>query len=289
MARNRSVDIPNNSPTYKSWQTSNGANWTVERNWTWHEVYEWILNVGETFSISRTKLQKDPSAELSDSFVVSDNSKIIYEYSLAHSETMVFQSALTPALSFIRAFDETIQVTPVCTKNPILPFNETLKFYDTLVRSAQGVLSDILFETGFWTTESMQQAMMKGKHVGYENFKPFIYGDYTYDKALFRVALDATSDDRAVLEQFQIAVDVPDMVDRGSGEITDKNYDETIEFNKSFHVAPEVTVTIRSGTSGVPLVPEITETTETHFKVRLINALTGERSLGRFIWSAAGY
>lgn len=289
MAKNRSVDIPNNSPTYKSWQSSNGANWTVERNWTWHEVYEWILNVGEIFSINRTSLKKDPESCLFDSFAVTDSGKKVYEVSLAKAESVAFAESYTPALSFIRAFDETIKVVPKVGKTPELPFTDTITFFDTLVRPAQGVLSDILFEPGTWTVESMQNAMLKGKHVGYENFKPFIYGDYTYDKALFRVALDATSEDRAVLEQFQIAVDVPDMVDRGSAEITDKNYDEVIEFNKNFHIAPEVTVTMRSGASGEPLIPEITETTEDHFKVHLINALTGERAVGRFIWSAVGY
>lgn len=288
MAKNRSVDIPNTTPTYKTWESSNGANWTVERNWTWHEVYEWVLNVGEIFSV-KPSYKKDPTKELSDAFVVTDSDKKVYEILLHKPEHLAFTEELKPSLSFLRWFDESITLIETPSKHPELPFNDSFAMFDTLARSAQGVLSDILFESGSWTVESMQEAMLRGKHVGYENFKPFVYGDYTYDKALFRVALDATSEDRAVLEQFQITVDVPDMVDRGSAEISDKNYDETIEFNKNFHVAPEVTVTIRAGVSGTPLTPEITETTEDHFKVHLINTLTGERSLGRFTWTAVGY
>lgn len=288
MANNRSIDIPNNTPTYKSWQSSDGANWTIERNWTWHNPYEWILNVGEVFSCKEQSIVTDVDLSLQDAFVVADK-RPVFEYSSALSDRLKIVDKVQFAASFICNVAENVRIACHHANTVELPFNSSFGMFDALTRSAQGVVSDLLFENGEWTMDSLRNAMLKGKHVGYDNFRPFIYGDYTYDSALFRTVLEATSEDRAVLEQFQITVDVPDMVDRGSAEVEDKNFDLQVEFNKNFHIAPEVTITMRAGTSAEPVVPEVVETTETYFKVHLINAITGEKTTGRFIWSAVGY
>lgn len=285
MADTRSVDIPTDTPVYKCW--ADDGDWTVDQNWTWHFAYEWLVNVTEPFGLTLTLLNKDPQTILHDSFAVSDKS--VWDFGLNKYESVNLAESLTPALSFVRDFYEILDIQPVEGNTMELPFAEKMAFYDALVRGAQGVVSDICFETGTWTMDLMEEAMHKGKHVGYENFKPFIYGDYTYDKALFRTVLVAESKDRAVLEQFQITVDVPDLTDRGAAEVIDKNYDLQVDFNKNFHVAPEVSVTMRAGTSGEPIAPNITEITEEYFKVHLINAITGEKTVGRFVWTAAGY
>lgn len=224
---------------------------------------------------------------LVDKFSLKDAYK--HAFGLYQYRTLKIAEELSRAIGFQRRYTEALSFTENCKHLYGLEKAEQITFYDTLVRNAQGVLSDIFFEQGEWNIDELQKYMLKGKHVGYEHFKPFIYGDYTYEKALFRTALDAAGADRALLEQFQIAVDVPDITDRGSAEVTDKNFNLDVKFNKKFHIAPEVTVTMRSGTSDKPVVATIVSIDETHFELFLQNALTGERTTGRFIWTAVGY
>ena len=273
------------SPWYENWYRT--ENWTIDRNWLWGDAWVWNLEVNERAYFEEI-CTKDFSHSLRDAFKLVDQ-RPRFEATKAHYDTVKVVDAMDRSLSFIKKFSESVHFAEGNDKHIEPAYFEKVNFYDTMIRGARGVISDILFESGTWTIEEMEKYLLKGKHVGYEHFKPFIYGDYTYQNALFRVALDATGVDRAMLEQFQISVDVPDMVDRGSAEIVDKNFDLTVEFNKAFHVAPEVTVTMRSGSSAEPVVANITNITETSFTLYLLNALTGEKTTGTFIWTAVGY
>lgn len=184
---------------------------------------------------------------------------------------------------------ETLKTVDLHSNNPSLPFWDTVVFNDGMVMPANGIYSDMMFEDGEWSMASMKTYMFKGKHVGYENFKTFIAGDYNYEKALFRTTIDTETADRGLIEQWQLTVDVPDISDRGSAEVVDANFELTVNFNKTFHIAPEVVCTVRSGSSNVPITVSISTITETYFKVSLINSLTGKTTTGRFIWSAQGY
>lgn len=273
------------SPWYENWYRT--ENWTIDRNWLWGDAWVWDLEVNERTAFAERCI-KDLSQSLKDAFKLVDQ-RPRFEATKAHYDTVKVVDVMDRSLSFIKKFSESVHFAEGNDKHIEPAYFEKVNFYDTMIRGARGVISDILFESGTWSIEEMEKYLLKGKHVGYEHFKPFIYGDYTYQNALFRVALDATGVDRAMLEQFQISVDVPDMVDRGSAEIVDKNFDLTVEFNKAFHVAPEVTATMRSGSSAEPVVANIVNITETSFTLYLLNALTGEKTTGTFIWTAVGY
>lgn len=283
------VEIPNNSPEFHSWASVDGScSWVVEQNWTYHKAYDWILNVAESILIDEARIKKDPCKVCFESFGVAD-SKFVCSYDLNKYEKLNVVDKVSFSTSFIKKFAESIAFTESPCNWPSLPFNEAFSIFDTLIRPANGIVSDMIFESGNWDIDSMQSAMLKGKHAGYECFKPFIYGDYTYDKALFRTVLEASNADRAIIEQFKIEVDVPDLNDRGSEEVTDAHAGRKVYFNKGYHIAPEVTITMRTGVSGVPVVPVIEEITEEYFTMYLMNSVTGERETGTFIWNAIGY
>lgn len=278
------VNIPNTSPTYKHWNI--GDNWTVDRNWTWHETYHWELQVNEIMEVS-DRVKKDPSLAKREAFKMVDRRKS--DYSATKRETLNLKDKIGFASRFNLKLSEAWKTTDKHANMPMLPFSEAFSAFDALLRPAQGVISDMLFEEGTWDLDKIKTYMFKGKHVGYENFKPFIAGDYTYDKALFRTTIDVTSADRGLIEQWQLVVDVPDITDRGSAEVVDANFVLKVDFNRTFHIAPEVVCTVRSGSSSVPITVNITEITEKNFKVQLVNAVTGKPTTGRFIWSATGY
>ena len=284
--RNQTASRANeDAPSYSTWESQ--ENWTINQNWLWHETWAWNLDIKETLKFVET-YKKDVSANFKQTLNVVDR-RPDFDFTLNHIQSLGVSDNIDRSLQFYRRFEETVDILEKPSKQYDAAYSDSFVLYDTLVRGAQGVISDLLFEEGGWDLETMQTYMLKGKHVGYENFKPFVAGDYTYEKALFRSVFNATGADRAMLEQFQVTVDVPDLVDRGSAEVTDKNFDLTIEFNKAFHIAPEVTISMRSGVSGKPVIPEVVNVTEENFTMHLIDAFTGERTEGVFIWTAVGY
>lgn len=273
------------SPWYRDWREP--ANWTVDQNWLWGDAWIWSLNVNEKVKFAE-KSVREITKSIDEELAIAD-ARPRFEYSYVHYQNLGITDSVKNTLTFIRKFSETVRFVESVKKDVTKPVKEKFSIFDTMMRPAQGVISDLLFEEGSWTLDELDKYIRKGKHVGYEHFKPFINGDYNYEKALFRSVFDALSSDRAMLEQFKVTIDVPDLIDRGAAEISDKNADLKIQFTKNFHVAPEVTITMRSGSSLAPVVPEVVSVTEEQFTMRLLNALTGERTTGSFIWTAVGY
>jgi hypothetical protein len=279
------VILPNAKFDYKTW--AENENWSIQQNWTWHNAYEWVVEVRETFGIEENRWVNELDFHLAESLKVQD--KYVNSITAHILQSLNVKDEYKFERTFIRNWKEAVKIAPSNQKHYSQQFRAGFKVFDSLLRSARGAISDILFEKGEWTLDSVRQAIAKGKHVGYENFKTFIYGDYVYQKALFRTTLDASGADRGVIEQCQIAVDVPDLVDRGSEELEDKNFDMKVYFNKNFHIAPEVNITIKAGTTDEVVVANVVEITEEYFTMYLKNAVTGERTTGRFIWTATGY
>lgn len=250
--------------------------------------FDGTLEIHESVSV-KDKALKTPMKEIPyEAFGVRDSAPVKY-VECAPMERLNVADVMDRQITFKRVYDEAFRFNEA--QNSLIGLNkyEEYRLYDAILRPVNGVVSDILFQQGGWDTASVREMMLKGKHVGYERFKTFLCGDYEYDKALFRTTISAESSDRAVLEQFRISVDVPDLVDRGADEVLYKTRDKQINFNKSYHVAPEVTITMRSGVAGEPIVPVVVTVNEKFFTMYLMNAITGERTTGTFVWSAVGY
>ena len=250
--------------------------------------FDGTLEIHESVSV-KDKALKTPMKEIPyEAFGVRDSAPVKY-VECAPMERLNVADVMDRQITFKRVYDEAFRFNEA--QNSLIGLNkyEEYRIYDAILRPVNGVVSDILFQQGGWDTASVREMMLKGKHVGYERFKTFLCGDYEYDKALFRTTISAESSDRAVLEQFRISVDVPDLVDRGADEVLYKTRDKQINFNKSYHVAPEVTITMRSGVAGEPIVPVVVTVNEKFFTMYLMNAITGERTTGTFVWSAVGY
>ena len=281
--------IPVLPTVYVNW-TVDGESWSSvpeDQFWIWGAPVNWVLNITEPFSV-KDKHSNEPAKEFSEKFSVK-HSKYVNDINSVHNESLTVADAMAEASSFLRTFAETIKVKDAVSKDVEKPLEESLYVGDSFVYPVSGVLSDFCFQTGTWTLEEIRKYMVNGKHVGYETFKNFIDGDYTYDKALFKTSIHALTSDRGVINDYHITVDVPDIVDRGSATVSDQNTGITIPFNRTFHIAPEVTCTMKTGTSSVAIVPHITSVTETQFTVYLVLASTGEKTKGTFVWNAIGY
>ncbi|MFZ2736873.1 MAG: hypothetical protein WBI20_05330 [Burkholderiaceae bacterium] len=129
---------------------------------------------------------------------------------------------------------------------------------------------------------------MRDRHPpGYTDFRDFIQGDHTYRRALFRAILKSQNSDRGFIDGLRVTVDVPDVFDRGSVQITDAVNGIAVGFTRAFRIAPEVTITHKGGT--VVAVPKLLgAVTTTGFTAVLENS-SGTRVAGAFTWIAQGY
>ena len=86
----------------------------------------------------------------------------------------------------------------------------------------------------------------------------------------------------------KVTVDVPDVFDRGSSTITDAQAASglRITFSRSFHITPEITVTLKGGT--VMAIPKILSPDDGGFTL-VLETPTGTRVGGTVSWTAQGY
>jgi hypothetical protein len=154
-------------------------------------------------------------------------------------------------------------------------------------RHANGVISDMIVGTTEITEQDFAAIVEAGHPPGYTDFRDFIQGDYTYRRALFRAVLNSRNSDRGFIDALRVTVDVPDVFDRGTTQITDAAAGAAIYFSRSFRVAPEVTMTHKGGTA-VAIPRLLGAVTTTGFTAVLENS-SGTRVTGSFTWIAQGY
>ena len=168
-----------------------------------------------------------------------------------------------------------------------LKVREALALAEQYRRHANGVISDMLVASTEITQQDFAAIVEAGHPPGYTDFRDFIQGDYTYRRALFRAILNSRNSDRGFIDALRVTVDVPDIFDRGTAQITDPAAGASIYFSRSFRVAPEVTMTHKGGTA-VAIPRLLGAVTTTGFTAVLENS-SGTRVTGSFTWIAQGY
>lgn len=223
---------------------------------------------------------------LSESFAVSESNAKSFE--LNKSESFAFAESTDRSVGWIRNFAETFAVAESVAKTYGLKPSEAFQMVDSWRRAADMVISDIIFGTGDLDIESFKDFMSYGSAPGYTDWRDFVPGDYEYQEALFRAVIESKNSDRGLLTGFEVAVDVPDLIDRGSATIVDANAGITITFMRDFHVVPEITLSTKGGVAGTTLTPELVSATKTNCVVKMKNQ-AGAYATGSFTWAAHGY
>lgn len=205
-------------------------------------------------------------------------------------ESVAFLEQQLNSVGFKRTFAETLAISEAVAKRPHKNVAESFRLLDAWRRAADLVISDMMLSQGDMTPEEFSDFMKYGNIPGYTKWRDFIPGDYEYREAMFRVVLESKNSDRGLLTGLQISVDVPDLLDRGSRTITDALGGAYVEYSRTFHIIPEVTLATRGGTSANPVVPEFVGLPNmTGFTVRLRDTVTGGFVTGSFTWAAHGY
>lgn len=225
---------------------------------------------------------RDVTVRKIDSFAVDD--ALAKEIGLNPTETLAIVDVFARSVIYQRELAEGVSVTDAAQKAMSKPVQETLAFFDELVRNPDAVMSDLEIRTDAPALDGFTSMMSKLAPPGFNVFERLVSGDYEFKKALIRYVLKTKTADRPQLTHARAVVDMPDVID--SGPATLIAGDNVIAFNRTFHIVPEVTATLRAGT--VFAIPRITAITETDFTVHL-EASDGTKVAGDITWNAKGY
>lgn len=171
-------------------------------------------------------------------------------------------------------------------------YSEAVAVDDRFLRALNGIIEEITLKKGGMTAADFQQLV--NQPTGYERFIPYIVGEYEYQKALVRLAVTPGSlGAEPAVYNVVVHVDIDDTVDRGTTIITDTSAATTVHFSKHYYTRPEVTVTLRGGsTADGVITPNVTEIDKDddgyYFKVELLKE-DGSRAKGTITWQSVGY
>jgi hypothetical protein len=251
---------------------------------TYTDLIAFILRISEGLSVSDlgAKQVRKPLAE-----AFSSTDKAARQSIKRVAEAVAWGEALGRTVAYRRNLIESLSVSDALRKALRLNAREALALAEQYRRHANGVISDMIVGTTEITEYDFAAIVEAGHPPGYTDFRDFIQGDYTYRRALFRAVLNSRNSDRGFIDALRVTVDVPDIFDRGTTQITDAAAGAAIYFSRSFRVAPEVTMTHKGGTA-VAIPRLLGAVTTTGFTAVLENS-SGTRVTGSFTWIAQGY
>jgi hypothetical protein len=233
---------------------------------TYTDLIAFILRVSESF-------------RLSDTLARSQVKRI--------SEAVSFAEALGRTVAYRRSMNEGFAIGEALKRAQTLKLSEAFGLAEQYRRRANGVISDMIVASTEITEQDFMDILEYGHPPGYTNFRDFIQGDYTYQRALFRAILTSSNADRGYIDGLRVTVDVPDVFDRGTAQVVTAANGVTVVFARQFRVAPEVTLTFKGGTTvSVPRI--LGSVTTTGFTAVLENT-SGARVTGAVSWVAQGY
>lgn len=251
---------------------------------TYYDLIAFILRIGEGLALSdqaSRQLQKTVSEALST------NDQLTRQSVKQVAEGLAFAENLGRTVAYKRLLQEGLGVSDALRRAMRLAAYEALALAEQYRRHANGVISDMIVASNEITEADFANIVEAGHPPGYTDFRDFIHGDYTYQKALFRAILKSRNSDRGFIDALRVTVDVPDVFDRGTVQITDAQAGAVIGFSRIFRVPPEVTMTHKGGT--VVAIPRLSSAvTRTGFTAALENT-AGTRVTGTFTWIAQGY
>lgn len=268
--------------------------WTNDKQW--QNDYNWVKaldNVDKNELVNeenlhfRERASKSFVSQRTDGFDIADDKT----FNVTSNNLVGLRVVDTPrtAHTMQRWKNDGFSINDSVAKTITIRKTESLRILDGMLRAAQGIVSDVIFESGTWDAESIRDAARNGRHAGYGKQEPFIVGNHTYSSALFRTAIDANSLELGLLTDFQVLVDVQDVNDRGSASITNVIEETFIRYNKTFLIEPDVVVSMRTGTSSSSLVPVLGEVTLEGFFVKVVDLKTDAQTTGAISWIATGY
>jgi hypothetical protein len=251
---------------------------------TYTDLIAFILRVGESFSFVETP-SKSVIKPQSESFGFTEG--LSKSQIKRVSESFVFAEVFGRTVAYRKSISEGFTIGEALRRAQTLKLAEALNLAEQYRRRANGVISDMIVGSTEITEQDFMEILESGHPPGYTNFRDFIQGDYTYQRALFRAILTSSNADRGYIDGLRVTVDVPDVFDRGTAQVSNAANGVTVYFSRQFRVAPEVTLTFKGGTTVA--VPRILGAVSITGFTAVLENTSGTRVTGAISWVAQGY
>jgi hypothetical protein len=251
---------------------------------TYTDLIAFILRVGESFSFVETP-SKSVIKPQSESFSFTEG--LSKSQIKRVSEAFMFAEVFGRTVAYRKSISEGFAIGEALRRAQTLKLSEALSLAEQYRRRANGVISDMIVASTEITEQDFMDILESGHPPGYTNFRDFIQGDYTYQRALFRAILTSSNADRGYIDGLRVTVDVPDVFDRGTAQVSNAANGATVYFSRQFRVAPEVTLTFKGGTSVA--VPRILGAVSITGFTAVLENTSGTRVTGAISWVAQGY
>jgi len=250
---------------------------------TYADLIAYILRVTENIGLADS-LAKQTLKPLTEAFTASDLASL--ELIKRVAEAVAMADAFGRTVAYRKSLSEGLAVNDAVKRSLRLSTHEALQLAEQYRRHANGVISDMIISSSEITEEDFLNIVDNGHPPGYTNFRDFIQGDYTYQRALFRAILKSSNADRGYIDALRLTVDVPDIFDRGVAEVTNAAAGVSVQFSRTFRFTPQVTITHKGGTTTA--IPRLLGTPSTTGFTAVLEDKTGTRVTGSFSWLAQG-
>jgi hypothetical protein len=251
---------------------------------TYTDLIAFILRVGENLSFVETPSKSviKPQSEIFGFTEGLSKSQI-----KRVSESFVFAEVFGRTVAYRKSISEGFTIGEALRRAQTLKLAEALNLAEQYRRRANGVISDMIVASTEITEQDFMDILESGHPPGYTNFRDFIQGDYTYQRALFRAILTSSNADRGYIDGLRVTVDVPDVFDRGTAQVSNAANGVTVVFARQFRVSPEVTLTFKGGTTVA--IPRILGAVSITGFTAVLENTAGTRVTGAISWVAQGY
>lgn len=153
-------------------------------------------------------------------------------------------------------------------------------------------IQNVNFENKKLSLADVRDIAKSSAPIGYEEFRPLIPGEYTYEKALVGIRMRRNTSNVVIgFEGAVLNVDVEDVVDKGTVEVTstDPNNPTVVRYGKWYYKKPEELMFSVSNFSE-PCVVEVLTSTDKQFTIMLRSTINNTRYVtGTVHWLANGY
>lgn len=170
--------------------------------------------------------------------------------------------------------------------------HEYISFLDAQFTNEKVVFNDVEIKDGALSLKDMQQLASRGTPVGYEDARPLIPGEYTYQDAIVGIRMRTYNlMTKLGFYKAKLNIDVEDIVTRGQVEVTstDPTKPTRVDFKKLYYEVPEeIMFNIIEYTEPCEVIV-LTKTTK-YFTFMLKSTINKDTYVtGKVSWLATGY
>lgn len=169
---------------------------------------------------------------------------------------------------------------------------EYLSLIDAAFNNEKVVMNDVEFLDEGLSLDEIREMAKKGTPIEYEDARPLVAGEYTYQKAIVGIRMRTYNlDTKLGFYKAKLSIDVEDIVDRGTVEVTstDPANPTKVSYHKLYYNVPEeIMFNITEFTE--PCTVEVLTKTEKEFTFMLKSTVNKDTYVtGKVSWLATGY